>query len=316
MTAGTVPGARLRRWWVQHRATPPTTAFVLGGGGNRGAVQVGMLQELAARGIRADRCYGTSVGAVNAAAYAGQPTPEGMDRLAKVWLGLSGDDVFPRTGAHGPWRYFQHRPAVHPGRGLRAIVADGLTFHRLEEATVPLAVVATSLADGGARWFTEGPALPAIMASAAVPALLPPVVIDGEAFIDGGVVDNVPISRAVADGATCIYVLLCGLLQPQPSMPRRPVEGVLSALRIAVEARFPRDLELVPPGVSVTVLEARATSPSSYRDFAATAELIAAGRSLAAATLDGASPARVGKATEDDAGTPEPEPVVGLEPTT
>lgn len=166
---------------------------------------------------------------------------------------------------------------------------------------------------GGERWFTEGPALPAIMASAAVPALLPPVVIDGEALIDGGVVDNVPISRAVADGATRVFVLLCGPLRPQPSLPRRPVEGVLSALRISVQARFPRDLELVPPGVEVTLLSTSAVPPSGYRDFSATAALIAAGRSAVAAHLDGRDTSGAAPGPHGDVSG---EPVVGLEPTT
>jgi len=316
VNVGAVPGARLRRWWLQRRSSTPSTAFVLGGGGNRGAVQIGMLQELTARGIQADRCYGASVGAINAAAYAGQPTPEGLAHLESVWLGLRGDDVFPRSRVHGPWRYFQHRPAVHPARGLRAIVAAGLSFHRLEEAVVPLAVVATSLADGAERWFTEGPALPAIMASAAVPALLPPVEIDGEPFIDGGVVDNVPISRAIADGATQVYVLLSGPLGAPPPPPRRPVEGVLSALRIAVEARLSRDLELVPPGVEITLLGPDAVRPSGYRDFSATAELIAAGRSGAAAGLDVAATSAPEAAGWRHTGRTGREPVVGLEPTT
>ena len=87
-----------------------------------------------------------------------------------------------------------------------------------------------------------------ILASAALPALLPPVEIDGEAFIDGGVVDNVPIGRAIAQGAERVFVLLCGPLHFAPHRSRRPVEAVLTAFFIAVHAKFARELEHAPRG--------------------------------------------------------------------
>ncbi len=265
---------------------PPRTAFVLAGGGSRGAVQVGMLTELVARGIRADCVYGASVGAVNAAAYAGEPTPAGMEHLQRIWRSLSGDRVFPRTRAQGPWTFFQQRPAVHANTGLRRILEEGLRFERLEDAAVEIEVVATSLHDGRERWLSEGPAVEAILASAAIPAMFPPVRIGDELLIDGGVVDNVPISRAVDAGATRVYVLLCGPLHYRPRPARRPVEAVLTGLFIAVQARFARELAMVPEGVEVTVFSGGGDPSSDYRDFSGTAELIDAGREEVAAVLD------------------------------
>ncbi len=265
----------------------PRTAFVLAGGGSRGAVQVGMLTELAARGIRAQRVYGASVGAVNGAAYAGDPTPEGMEHVQRVWCSLSGDSVFPRSRAYGPWTFFQQRPAVHANTGLRRLLEEGLRFERLEHAAVPIEVVATSLHDGRERWFTEGPAVEAVLASAAIPAIFPPVRIGSELFIDGGVVDNVPISRAIGAGATRLYVLLCGPLHYRPRPARRPVEAVLTGFFVAVQARFARELAALPPGVEVTVFSGGGDPGSDYRDFSTTSELIAAGRAEVAAVLDG-----------------------------
>src|ERR1700728_126866 len=89
------------------------TAFVLAGGGSRGAVQVGMLAELTDRGIRADRVFGASVGAINGGAYASNPTPEGVEQMAEIWRKLKGDDIFPRSPLDGPWLFLQKRPAVH-----------------------------------------------------------------------------------------------------------------------------------------------------------------------------------------------------------
>ena len=265
---------------------PPLTAFVLAGGGSRGAVQVGMLAELVDRGVRADRVYGASVGAVNGAAYAGDPTPSGMEHLQRIWHGLSGDTIFPRGRAHGPWTFFQHRQAVHANTGLRRILEEGLRFDRLEDAAVPLEVVATSLHDGAERWLTEGPVVEAVLASAAIPAMFPPVHIGGELLIDGGVVDNVPISRAIDAGATRVYVLLCGPLHYRPRPARRPVEAVLTGFFVAVHARFARELAMVPSGVEVTVFSGGGDPSADYRDFSGTSELIAAGRAEVAAVLD------------------------------
>ncbi len=265
----------------------PTTAFVLAGGGSRGAVQVGMLAELVDRGIRADRVYGASVGAVNGAAYAGDPTPAGMRRLHEIWENLTGEMVFPRGRVHGPWMFFQQRPSVHSNAGLRQVVSDGLTFDRLEDTEIPLEVVVTSLTNGEERWLTEGPATEAILASAAIPAMLPPVVIDGDVLVDGGVVNNVPISRAVASGATRIYVMLCGPLHFRPPQPRRPVEAVLTAFYVAVHARFSRELASLPPGVEVFVFSGGNDPSADYRDFSGTEQMVAEGRAEVAAVLEG-----------------------------
>jgi NTE family protein len=262
------------------------TAFVLAGGGSRGAVQVGMLCELVDRGIRADRVFGASVGAVNGAAYCGDPTPEGTKRLADIWRDLTGDDVFPRGRAHGPWTFFQQRASAHTNTGLRRIIEEGIGFHLLEEAQVPIEVVTTSLTDGRERWITAGPAADAVLASAAIPAIFPPVEIDGDLLVDGGVVNNVPISRAIAAGATRIYVLLCGPLHFHPPPPRRPAEAVLTAFFVAIHARFTRELALLPPGVEVVVFSGGGEPGSDYRDFSSSAELIEQGRSEVASVLD------------------------------
>ena len=106
--------------------------------------------------------------------------------------------------------------------------------------------MATSLVDGRERWFTYGPAVDAVLASAAMPAIFPPVEIDGERYIDGGVVDNVPIQRAIDAGATRIVVLLCSPPVFEPPVARRPVEGMVNALFIAIHARFVRDMAHLP----------------------------------------------------------------------
>ena len=165
-------------------------------------------------------------------------------------------------------------------------------------------MVATSLTDGRMQWFSEGPAAERIQASAALPSLLPPVEIDGEAFIDGGVVDNVPIGRAMSQGAERIFVLLCGPLRYTPHRYRRPIEGVLTAFFIAVHARFARELEHVPDGVEVIVFTVDSEPVSRYDDFSATDALIAAGRANANVILDFWESGGIG----DTPSVPRPEP--------
>jgi NTE family protein len=274
---------------------PLRTAFVLAGGGSRGAVQVGMLSELVRRGIRADRVFGASVGAINGAAYAGRPSAEGMQRMADVWLGVRGPEIFPRGTFDGPWAFFQKRAAVHANSGLRAVIEAGIDFTNLEDAEIPLEVVTTSLTDGRERWISSGPAVDAILASSAIPSIFPPVTIDGDVLVDGGVVNNVPISRAIAVGCNRIYVLLCGPLHYRPPASRRPAEAALTAFFVAVHARFVRELATLPPGIEVVVFSGGGEPAGQYRDFSATASLIEEGRVEVASVLD-----RVGEASETD----------------
>ena len=266
--------------------TPQRTAFVLAGGGSRGAVQVGMLLELVERGIRADRVFGASVGAINGAAYAGNPTLEGVEHMADVWRAVKGGDIFPKGPLDGPWAYFQKRPSVHANTGLRKIIEAGVSYANLEDAEIPVEVVTTSLTDGRERWITRGPAVEAILASSAIPTMFPPVTIDGDVLVDGGVVNNVPISRALTAGCDRIYVLLCGPLHYHPKAPARPVEALLTAFFVAINARVVRELAALPHGVEVIVFSGGGEPSGQYRDFSATPALIEEGRTEVADVLD------------------------------
>jgi NTE family protein len=319
---------RLRSRWdttlaqrARHDASDPEpdhrTAFVLAGGGSRGAIQVGMLDELTERGIRADRVFGASVGAINGAVYAGNPTKEGIERMARIWGDVKGTDIFPRSALDGPWAFFQKRASVHSNSGLRAIIEAGIDFENLEDTTIPFEVVTTSLTDGRERWLGHGNAVEAILASSAIPSILPPVVIDNDVLIDGGVVNNVPISRAMLAGCTRIYVLLCGPLHYHPPTPRRPVEAALTAFFVAMQARFVRELASLPPGIEVVVFSGGGEPSAQYRDFSATAGLFEEGRAEVRDVLDryaGTSqdltPHRpsIAPPPRSSAATPEPKP--------
>jgi NTE family protein len=175
---------------------------------------------------------------------------------------------------------------VHANTGLRHIIEAGLDYENLEDATIPIEVVTTSLTDGRERWIGHGPAVEAILASSAIPSIFPPVIIDGDMLVDGGVVNNVPISQAIAAGCDRIYVLLCGPLHYHPPAPRRPLEAQLTAFFVAIHARFVRELSSLPPDVEVVVFSGGGEPSGQYRDFSATATLIDEGRAEVAAVLD------------------------------
>ena len=150
-----------------------TTAFVLSGGGSLGAIQVGGLRALHEAGITPDLIVGSSAGAVNGGWLAGRPNLEGVLALATMWQGLSRAEVFPARPLLGLSGVLGRRRNVVPDRGLRRFLTAGLGFERLEEAPVPLAVVATDVLSGDDVLLSSGNAVEAILASCAIPGDLP-----------------------------------------------------------------------------------------------------------------------------------------------
>ena len=176
-----------------------TTAFVLGGGGLLGAHEVGMLRALAEAGVRPDLVVGTSIGALNGVLVAADPAGA-ADRLARMWQGEElrlafSEKLFGRAARLA--RSGTHLHSLEPLRRMLAGLLPGSLFSDLE---LPFQCVAANIEGATARWFSSGPVVPAVMASCAVPGLLPPVEIDGEHYFDGGLVDSIPVGRAVAFG--------------------------------------------------------------------------------------------------------------------
>ena len=276
--AGPAPGT-----WPR---TPVETAIVLAGGGNRGAVQVGMLRALVERGVVPNLIVGTSIGAINGAAFAGAPTLEGVYLAADLWRRIAASDVFPRRRFHGTWRFLEKRSSVFPIVGLMGAVAAYLRFERLEDAPVPLLLIATRLDDGVEEWLTTGSALDAIMASAALPGMYPAIEIGEHRYFDGGVMNNVGISAALAAGAKRVYVLLCDRVDAAAPSFSRPFEAMFAAFSLALGARVRRDLANVPADVDVVVIEQPGTAIFDPQDFSKTDELIEQGYRAAREVLD------------------------------
>jgi NTE family protein len=246
----------------------PKVAFVLGGGGILGAAEAGMLRALLDRGIAPDLVVGASVGAINGAAIAAEPTPDTAVRLAELWGGLSRADVFGSSILAQAATLFRSRTNLHPEATLRKLLARHIPeATRIEDLAVPFQCVAASIERAAEHWFTEGLLIDAVCASAAVPGLLPPVEIGGEHYFDGGLVNSIPVGRAVKLGARTVYVLHVGRIERKLEPPRTPWEVGLVAFEIARRHRFHSELASVPNGVDVHVLPTGAGNQPRYSDL-------------------------------------------------
>ena len=263
-----------------------TTAFVLSGGGSLGAVQVGMLQALAAQGIQPDLLVGTSAGAVNATwvAQHGMSTTS-LTALAEVWGRLRRRDVFPMSPT---WAL-----AALRGRGgglcsnerLGDLMRRHVDLGDLTETPVPVHLVATDLLTGREVLVSRGDVVNAVLASAAVPGILPPVFHDGRWLIDGAVAGHSGVSQAVRLGATEVYVLPAGVACALPGPPRSPVAIALHALTVLIEQRLILEVADRTSGAVVKVLPPLCPLAVPASDFGHAAELVRRGRTESARWL-------------------------------
>lgn len=268
------------------------TAFVLSGGASLGAIHVGMLLALADEGESPDLIVGTSVGAVNGGWIASRPDAAGIRGLADLWVSLSRRDIFPTHPLAGALGMLGRRPHLVPNTGLRRLLADKLEFERLEDAPVPLHVVATDVISGTDVRLSSGDAVDAIAASAAIPGVFPPVRIDGRHLMDGGVVNNTPISHAVKLGADRIWVLPTGYSCDLPAAPKTAVNMALHAMTLAVNHRLAVDVERFEQEVDLRVIRPLCPVATSGADFSHGATLIERSHAATREWLAARPPAR------------------------
>jgi len=243
-----------------------STAFVLGGGANLGAHEVGMLKALDEAGIHPDLVLGTSVGAVNAAMVAAFPGADAAARLESLWNGLGRDGVFGASLFDRIGTAIRSRTHLYSNAALRTLLEDNLPVRAIEDLALPFQCVAASIERASEHWFTEGPLVDAVLASCAVPGLLPPVQIGSEHYLDGGLVHSIPVGRAVALGARTVWVLQVGRVQRPLRAPQRPWEVAAVAFEIARRHRFSHEMAQLPDNVTVHVLPTGTPGPD-YADI-------------------------------------------------
>ena len=272
--------------------TEGETAFVLGGGGLLGAVEVGMLRALFEAGVRPDLILGTSVGALNGALVATDPGPGVVDRLVGLWESAVGSrEVYGDGPVRQVRRAVRTGTHLHSSKPLRDRLAQELGDLTFAELAVPFQCCASSIERAAEHWFTRGRVVDAVVASAAVPGLLAPAEVDGEHYLDGGIVNSIPVGRAVECGASRVFVLQVGRVDRPLTAPRRPWEVARVSFEIARRHRFVRELAELPDGVEAHVLPARGTSAKDdtwfgTRDFSSVQQRIDETYAASAAYLE------------------------------
>jgi NTE family protein len=234
-----------------------------------------MLEALYERGIRPDLLVGTSAGALNAAFAASRPpTIETALDLQRIWRRLSRSRVFPPNPLTAGLGLLGLRDHSVSAGSLRRLVERHCSANRLEEADVPLHVVAFDVLTGDEVLLSEGSLVDAVLASAAIPGVYPPVNWGGRLLVDGGIVNNAPISHAVELGADNVIVLTAIGPQRLAEAPRGAIAAGVTALSRAITRRLAEDVALYSRQVNVTVLPAPSLAGILPTDFGHADELI------------------------------------------
>ncbi|MGH9128571.1 MAG: patatin-like phospholipase family protein [Acidimicrobiales bacterium] len=263
-----------------------SVAFVLPGGANYGAIQIGMMKELAKAGIEPDLLVGTSVGSVNAAYLGFNGGLSGLAGLEKIWLKTTRRLTFPLRADVVALGLAGRGRSLVPGSAPYKFLTPILGGLKLEDTSPQVAVVTTDSASGEAVVLTEGPALPAVVASSAMPGIFPPVALDGHWLVDGSIVADMGVRQAEALGATTIYAL-----GTRPStVGREPPKGAFAMLMRAAalledqinnqalaEVGERQTVRVIPSPLAIDLLP---------YDFRRTAQFVALGATAATAWLE------------------------------
>ena len=258
----------------------------MSGGGNLGALQVGMLRAVVEHGIVPDLILGCSVGSINGARFAAEPHTSGVDALEELWLGIDGDDLMPGGRLPSAVQIARRGESLHNNLGLLDLCLTNMGHTLIEDLAVPFECVAANVETARARWFNSGSVVDAVMASAALPVVYPGYVIDGVRYMDGAVVTDVPIARALRLGATELYIMHVGHYDRPRTVPRRPLDAAFQAYWIARQQRYARDLANLPKGVRAIVLPTGEQPNLGYNDFSRSEELVEQSYRLSTRHLD------------------------------
>lgn len=241
---------------------------MLPGGGSAGATQVGILHSLLEAGIWPDVLVGCSVGALNAAFFALDPTLAQVGRMEALWRGLNRHRVFG-TGRTGVVRrVVTHRDHLWSPRTLRDLIARNCPVDDLSDLAIPVEVVTTDIDNSVARWWRSGSAGDILYATACLPGLLPPAILDGHRHVDGGVLDPAPVQRAVDLDASTVYVL-GEIVGPGDEPPARmtALDVLVRSFAVSRYARLPDPAGLARAGQRVIVVPGADTTGVAITDF-------------------------------------------------
>jgi len=256
---------------------PRPVGYVLGGGGSRGAIQAGMLAELVAGGVRPQMVVGVSAGAINGAFFAQAGDAAAVARLTELWcrvttreaLGLSWRSVLGLVGL---------RDHIASPRGVRDLLERNLSYRTFAETALPLHIVCADLVTGAEVVLSQGAVIEAVLASAAIPGVFPPVSIGGRMLIDGVVASGTPIATACRLGAARVIVLPCGFACAARRVSGHALRRAMHAITLLGARQLRQDFERYSASIPIHVVPPLCPLAQSSYDYSQGATLIARAR--------------------------------------
>jgi NTE family protein len=237
-----------------------------------------MVRALFDHGIEPDLVVGCSVGAINGAAIAAEPGRLGLKRMERIWGRLADGkpELMPRSFLPLAIQMGRKGESLHDPLVLATLLDEELLCDSFEDLELPFACVATDLDNSDEHWFEHGALVPALLASAALPAVYPPVEIAGRRYIDGGVVREAPVAHAVEMGATDVYFMHVGHLAGREFRAQRPFDAAIHSYWTLRHRRLLDDLASVADVCNLVSMPAGVRPRLRFDDFSKGRELIAA----------------------------------------
>lgn len=183
--------------------------LVLSGGGTRGFAHLGVITALFEKGIKPDVISGTSVGAIVGAFIAGGILPEDILKI------------------FNKGRFFKYTNLQFPDdgllklNGLKEVIQKSIPYNTLEELPLPFYVSVANLNTGKAEYLNHGPLGVTLLASSSIPVLFSPVRLNGNLYVDGGLMDNIPVEPIKND---CEHIISVNIT---PLNPRKEIKNLI-----------------------------------------------------------------------------------------
>ena len=271
--------------WFQRNGHSEGPTLVLGGGGAMGALQAGLLRPLIRRGFRPGRIIGTSVGALNGAFLAFYPNEAGVERLIEIWRSIENERFINFNPVRVALRLAARRISLFDNRFLEELVREHAIIDDFAATQVPLYVTTTNLTTGRKAVITEGRVSHAVLASTAIPGVFRPVEIDGEDYVDGGVVSNLDLETAVELGAKEILAIDLSHCFDHPE-PTSAIGVITRTVDIVMRERVRRDMEQYAGAATIALIQPEITEGPAVGELRHVSRLIERGEALGEHAFD------------------------------
>ena len=263
----------------------PVRALVLSGGGVLGALQAGILRALFRTPYRPDLIVGTSVGALNGAFVSFRPDAEGADELVNIWSSLRDKSLFMFNPLRIAYQMFTQKLCLFNSDLLKELVEQYAPADDFGATTTPLYITTTNLSKGHKQVFHEGPISRALLASTALPGFFCPVEIDGDQYVDGGVLANLDLDTAIDLGATEILAIdLSRCIDGQ--RPDSMVSLWMQTLDVIQRERVESEMARLAPKAHITLIQPGIETNQSLSSFSKVEQLIDEGQTFGEEVID------------------------------